>query len=342
MRGRPKKGIDTDFVLQLHSQNLSARQIAAQLGVSRMTINRILCQSKGGTKIVAQNSPTSITGGTKIRVAQNSQGGTKFPYVIGGVSCKPSPPQIIPSSIGSGSSTYGTPTTSPLRSCATTITFDAHHASYTLPSYNGNQPSSLRSFSPKNHIVYVHELDNAVILAYTKCLRIWINQAKGSTPEEIQHRTKGRARAELGAFIAKHGLKADLNTIQKTADEHLTVENPEVNEILFELFESDPKIAAKMGWVAGDSSHPDKNELKGPEGMHTARNIREIFEMLPNAIADLAESQRMYSDSLKNYQEQNNAFADEIRTHRETMKKIGESLDELKLTMQAIRESLKK
>jgi hypothetical protein len=327
--GRPKKEINFEEILILSKQGLSTRAIARNCNISHMTISRFLLhcnkspntskKSKTVTKVQNCNKSHS-----EDKVEKHGEAVTK---IISGVS-------------GSAGSTT---THTPSSSITTTFTFDSHHSGFSSK-YTGKQPKSGRSWAMKgnrNNMVYTHDLEpenvnGAIIQIHTGKLKLWLNNTlgtRGNTPEQIEASIKGRARAIIGEFARNHDIIIDWKSLQKMTDKHLTVKDEELNEILSELFESAPEIARKMGWVNGDSSHPDQNELKGEEGMRTAKGIREIFYELPETVAMIADNQKIMIDSLKLYNEQNMIFSVNIEKHMAVLNKMEKNQEKMNILL---------
>lgn len=251
MRGRPKKSLDKDLILKLHAEGLTTRQIAERIGkVNYATIARLL-----------QNSPTSLLQNST-DVLQNSVAKPKTHS------------DVKPNLVAKPVSTLLPPTTNtpPARS-----ELDAHHSAYSL-AYKGKQPVSLLKFGLKGVPYYKFEFDDAVILAHTRRIIIWINKYVADRVEDIDAGTRGRARRIMAEFATKYGLELDPNSLIQKTDIHYVLTDGNTNDFLMDILLLDKSMAKELGITPGDASHPDNVEFTGQKGKDSLIRLKRVLD----------------------------------------------------------------
>jgi hypothetical protein len=226
MRGRPRKPLDVSRIATLRAAGLTTYQIAERMGEPQTTIWRLI---------------------------HNSIHNSKIPTPKNGETCK-SPVQA---SIALPQDTPPQPRLPQL---------DAHHSQFSVR-YEGKQPVSLEYFHPTNNqLVYKFEIGGVRLLAHhgkgnDHALVAWIDNAEGDTPDEIEGKTRARARAAMAEIARRYAITPLWPTFSAKSDPHFVLRDGDLNDLLLAILREAPEEAKAYGILPGDGSHEDNAEF---------------------------------------------------------------------------------
>jgi len=299
---RPKKALDVALILKLHAKGLSARAIAKQVDVSRMTINRVLCHPPSFVPVLCHPTPNQKPSSLDVKCKDVEVSGTK------------------PSTSDSLSS-KNTPSASSVS--ATTTLGSGHRIAFGV-SYEGEQPRSIR----KAHIgrgkgsdAYLFEENGCTVKVYTTRIVVWPHGIKGNSSEEILGRARGRARSVLAEFKARYSLGMVLgdDTVKQLTEAEFNLEYGEVNDAVMEILKEAPEEAKKEGMLPGDTTHPGQVEFVGDVGRKRFDRLMQLLtedtdkdkeiekakvKFLFDTVSTLAQAQSIYLKEDRLFKEQ--------------------------------------